>query len=242
MDYAQRIASMVLSLRKRENIRVRQPLQKIMLPILDESFIAQVDGVKDLILAEVNIKEIEYITDTAGVVKKKIKPNFKTLGRKLGKNMKAAIPIINQLDQAAIADIEKANSYQLAIGEDTYELTLEDFEIIAEDIPGWLVANDGDLTVAMDISLTDDLRAEGMARELVNRIQNLRKTKDFNVTDRIKITLQRQETVVPAVELFSNYISTEVLANQLVLAEDVVSEDSIEIDGDVMNLTIELAN
>ena len=213
-----------------------------MLPILDESFIAQVDGVKDLILAETNIKEIEYITDTAGIVKKKIKPNFKTLGRKLGKNMKAAVPIINQLGQEDIAAIEKSNSFQLAIGEDSYELTLEDFEIIAEDIPGWLVTNEGDLTVALDISLTDDLRAEGMARELVNRIQNLRKTKDFNVTDRIQIALEKQETVVPAVELYSDYICTEVLANQLTLAESVASEDSIEIDGTVMGLRIELAN
>ena len=242
MDYAQRISSMVLSLRKKENIRVRQPLQKIMLPILDESFSAQVDGVKDLILAEVNVKEIEYITDTEGIVKKKIKPNFKTLGRKLGKNMKAAIPIINQLGQEDIAAIEKSNAYQLTIDGENYELTLEDFEIIAEDIPGWLVANDGDLTVAMDISLTDDLRAEGMARELVNRIQNLRKTKDFNVTDRIKITLEKQETVLSAVELFSDYINAEVLSNQLTLADSVASEDSIEIDGAVMNLSIELAN
>ncbi len=242
MDYAQRISSMVLSLRKKENIRVRQPLQKIMLPILDESFSAQVDGVKDLILAEVNVKEIEYITDTEGIVKKKIKPNFKTLGRKLGKNMKAAIPIINQLGQEDIAAIEKNNAYQLTIDGENYELALEDFEIIAEDIPGWLVANDGDLTVAMDISLTDDLRAEGMARELVNRIQNLRKTKEFNVTDRIKITLEKQETVLSAVALFSDYINAEVLSNQLTLADSVASEDSIEIDGAVMNLSIELAN
>ncbi len=242
MDYAQRISSMVLSLRKKENIRVRQPLQKIMLPILDEGFSAQVEGVKDLILAEVNVKEIEYITDTAGIVKKKIKPNFKTLGRKLGKNMKAAIPIINQLGQEDIEAIEKSNAYQLTIDGENYDLTLEDFEIIAEDIPGWLVANDGDLTVAMDISLTDNLRAEGMARELVNRIQNLRKTKDFNVTDRIKITLEKQETVVPAVELFSDYINAEVLSNQLTLVESVASDDSIEIDGAVMNLSIELAN
>ncbi len=242
MSYAQRISSMVLSLRKKESLRVRQPLQRIMLPILDESFITQVDGVKDLILAETNIKEIEYITDTAGIVKKKIKPNFKTLGRKLGKNMKAAVPIINQLGQEDIVAIEKSNSFQLAIGDDSYELTLEDFDIIAEDIPGWLVTNDGDLTVALDISLTDDLRAEGMARELVNRIQNLRKTKDFNVTDRIKIALEKQETVVPAVQLYSEYICTEVLANQLTLADSVASEDSIEIDGAVMNLSIELAN
>ena len=156
--------------------------------------------------------------------------------------MKAAIPIINQLGQEDIAAIEKSNAYQLTIDGENYELTLEDFEIIAEDIPGWLVANDGDLTVAMDISLTDDLRAEGMARELVNRIQNLRKTKDFNVTDRIKITLEKQETVLSAVELFSDYINAEVLSNQLTLADSVASEDSIEIDGAVMNLSIELAN
>ena len=191
-----------------------------MLPILDKAFIEQVDGVKDLILAEVNVKDIEYVTDTSGIVKKSIKPNFKTLGRILGKNMKAAIPIINQLGQEDIEQIEANNVYQLTIGDDKYDLTLADFVISAEDIPGWLVANDGDLTVALDISLTDELKAEGIARELVNRIQNVRKTKDFNVTDRIKVALEKHELVITAVASFGDYIKNEVLADDFEFGGD----------------------
>ncbi len=239
MDYAQRISSLILSLRKKEKIRVRQPLQKIMLPVLDEEFIAQVDGVKDLILAEVNVKEIKYVRDTSGIVTKKIKPNFKTLGRRLGKHMKAAVEIISTFDQKQIADIEKNNTYQLTINGTTYDLTLEDFDISAEDIPGWLVTNDGDLTVALDINLTDALKAEGIARELVNRIQNVRKTKDFNVTDRIIVSLEKHELVIAAVESFGDYIKNEVLANELSLKESVNSPEVIEIEG--VDLGIEIA-
>lgn len=241
MEYAQRISSLVLSLRKKETLRVRQPLQKILLPVLDEAFIQQVDGVKDLILAEVNVKDIEYVTDTSGIVKKSIKPNFKTLGRILGKNMKAAIPIINGLRQEDIAQIEADNAYQLTIGDDTYDLTLADFVISAEDIPGWLVANDGDLTVALDITLTDDLKAEGMARELVNRIQNIRKTKDFNVTDRIKVALEKHELVTAAVASFGDYIKNEVLADDLSLVETVAGGEAIELPEEVtLGMLVEL--
>lgn len=227
MDYAQRISSLVLSLRKKESIRVRQPLQKILLPILDESFKRQVESVKDLILAEVNVKEIEYVTDTAGMVKKKIKPNFKTLGRVLGKHMKDASQIIAGFGQEEIAAIEKSKAYRLQINGEAFDLSLEDFEIIAEDIPGWLVATDpvvSGLTVALDVNLTDDLLAEGTARELVNRIQNIRKNKDFNVTDRIAVRISRHATLIPAVEKFGNYIKGEVLANTLELAEAVDGE------------------
>jgi len=241
MEYAQRISSLTLSLRKKESLRVRQPLQKIMLPVLDEAFIAQVDGVKDLIIAEVNVKDIEYVTDTSGIVKKKIKPNFKTLGRILGKNMKAAIPIINQLGQEDIAKIEQTNSFKLTIDGQDYELTLADFVISAEDIPGWLVANDGDLTVALDISLTDELKAEGIARELVNRIQNVRKTKDFNVTDRIKVALEKHDLVTAAVESFGDYIKNEVLADDLSLVETVAGGEAIELPEDVkLSMQVEL--
>ena len=241
MEYAQSISSLVLSLRKKENLRVRQPLQKILLPVLDGAFSQQVEGVKDLILAEVNVKDIEYVTDTSGIVKKSIKPNFKTLGRILGKNMKAAIPIINQLGQEDITQIETTNSYQLTIGDDTYDLTLADFMISAEDIPGWLVANDGDLTVALDITLTDDLKAEGMARELVNRIQNVRKTKDFNVTDRIKVALEKHDLVTAAVESFGDYIKNEVLADDLRLVEVVAGGEVIELPEEIsLGMVVEL--
>jgi isoleucyl-tRNA synthetase len=229
MDYAQRISSLVLSLRKKEKIRVRQPLQKILLPVLDGGFIAQVDGVKDLIMAEVNVKEIEYVTDTDGLIKKKIKPNFKTLGKRLGKHMKAAGDLIATLNQADISTIEKNNSYRLEVDGEVFELTLEDFEISAEDIPGWQVANDGPLTVALDITLTPELEAEGMARELVNRIQNIRKNRDFNVTDRIQIDLENHPAVQVAVQQYGSYIKDEVLATRLDLREVVDKGELLEL-------------
>ncbi|MEM9888010.1 MAG: DUF5915 domain-containing protein, partial [Bacteroidota bacterium] len=233
MDYAQRISSLTFSLRKKESLRVRQPLQKIMLPILDERFQEQVEGVKDLIASEVNVKEIEYLTDTSGVIKKKIKPNFKTLGRRLGKNMKVAAQAISKFSQEDIASLEKSGAYSLQVGDESYDLTLEDFEITAEDIPGLLVANDGALTVALDINITDELAAEGMARELVNRIQNIRKGKDFDVTDRIQVQIEQHEAVQAAVAQFGDYIKNEVLADVLELVETVADGESVELPGAV---------
>ena len=224
MDYAQRISSLILSLRKRENIRVRQPLQEVMLPILDERFIKQVEGVKDLILAETNIKEIEYVTDTAGVIHKRIKPNFKTLGKRLGKHMKAAANVIAAMSQEEITAIEKSGRYILEVEGEKFDLTLEDFEIVAEDVPGWLVASDGPLTVALDVTLTDELIAEGTARELVNRIQNIRKNSDFNVTDKITVRIENHPRLTEAIEKFGNYIKGEVLATSLSLDEQVDGE------------------
>lgn len=233
MDYAQRISSLVLSLRKKEKIRVRQPLQKALLPVLDSSFQEQVEGVKDLILAEVNVKELEYVTDTSGLIKKKIKPNFKTLGRMLGKNMKAAAQVIAGFDQEDISQIEKTNSYQLSINGDSYDLTLADFEIVTEDIPGWQVANDGPLTVALDITLTPSLEAEGMARELVNRIQNIRKDKDFDVTDRIRVSLETNDEVRAAVEEFGDYVANETLAEDIQLVEKIDGGVDVELPGEL---------
>jgi len=240
MGYAQRISSLVLSLRKKEDIRVRQPLQKMMLPVLDKSFINQVDGVKDLILAQTNVKEIEYLTDDSGVIKKKIKPNFKTLGRRLGKNMKVASQVIGAFTQADIASLEQSNSFMLEAAGEQYELTLEDFEISAEDIPGLLVANDGPLTVALDVNISDTLQAEGIARELVNRIQNIRKESDFNVTDKIMVQLEQHESVIPAVEQFGEYICSETLALELKLVENLAEGTAIELPGDV-NLKIQVS-
>ncbi|MBK6901311.1 MAG: isoleucine--tRNA ligase [Saprospirales bacterium] len=225
MEYAQDISSLVLSLRKRENIRVRQPLQKILLPVLDPGFKAQIEAVKELILAEVNIKNIEYLEDTAGFLKKKIKANFKTLGKRLGKDMKAAADHIAAMSQESINSIEKSGRYELPINGTSYELSLEDFEIAAEDIPGWLVASDGVLTVALDITLNPELEAEGMARELVNRIQNIRKSKDFNVTDRIEVALTRHPQVESAVLQYGDYIKSETLANSIAFAEEVDGEE-----------------
>ncbi|MFK7807022.1 MAG: isoleucine--tRNA ligase [Saprospiraceae bacterium] len=242
MNYAQRISSLVLSLRRKEKLRVRQPLQKILLPVLDASFERQVDAVKSLILSEVNIKEIEYLTDSSGVIKKRIKPNFKTLGRRLGKNMKAGAAIINTLTQEDIATIEKTNSYQLQLDNETVDLTKEDFEITSEDIPGWLVANDGDLTVALDVTLTDDLLAEGMARELVNRIQNIRKNKDFNVTDKVVVFLQDHEATKAAVATYGEYICNETLAVKLKVMDNVEGGETVELtEGVEVEIKVELS-
>jgi isoleucyl-tRNA synthetase len=233
MDYAQRISSLILSLRKKETIRVRQPLQKILLPVLDEAFQQRVEAIKDLVLAEVNIKEIEYVTDTAGIIHKKAKPNFKTLGRRLGKDMKAAGQIINELDQETINRIEKTNTLTLEVNGNTYELTSEDLDIVTEDIPGWQVASDADITVALDMTITPELEAEGMARDLVNRIQNIRKDKNFEVTDRIQIRLQEHQAVTPAVEQYGSYIQAETLAESLELTPELTSGTEIELPGDL---------
>lgn len=233
MDYAQRISSLILSLRKKENIRVRQPLQRVMIPVLNDRFKEQVEAVKDLILAEVNIKEIQYITDTDGVIKKKAKPNFKTLGRRLGKDMKAANAAIQAFDQQTINLIEKENFYALDLGDVSYDITLEDIEVISEDIPGWQVANDKDITVALDLTLNDDLIAEGTARELVNRIQNIRKDSDYEVTDRIRVRIEAEPRVNDAVTHYGDYIAAEVLADEVKVVEGLEKGMLTEIYDDL---------
>lgn len=233
MDYAQRISSLVLSIRKKDMIRVRQPLQKILLPVLDEGFEHQVEEVKDLILAEVNVKEIAYLRDDEeGFLKKRIKPNFKTLGKRLGKNMKAAAQAINQFDQDDIAALEKSGTYTLVVGDENFELTMEDFEITTEDIPGWKVATDGKLTVALDLTLTELLEDEGMARELVNRIQNIRKDKDFEVTDRITVVISEDPAIERAVTNFGDLIKGEVLADVLHVG-DANGGEAVELPGEL---------
>ena len=242
MDYAQRISSLVLSIRKKVNIRVRQPLQKILLPVIDDAFSRQVEAVQDLILAEVNVKEIQFVKDTSGIISKNIKANFKNLGKRLGKDMKEAASVIGSLSQEQISEIEKNNQFVLNIGDTTYDLDLEDFEIGFEDIPGWQVASDRDLTVALDISLTDDLQAEGIARELVNRIQNIRKAKDFNVTDKINIILENNTLIVPATTMFKDYICNETLAKDLIL-QYVVNAEKVELLEELsIAISVEQAN
>lgn len=240
MGYAQRISSLVRSLRRKENIRIRQPLQKILLPILEDDFEQQVEAVKDLILAEVNVKSIEYIQDSEGIIKKKIKPNFKTLGKRLGPAMKIAAGLINQFTQADIQKIEKEGKYELSIpNSGVFILEKEDFEITTEDIPGWLVASEGGLTVALDITITPSLKAEGLARELVNRIQNLRKEKDYNVTDKIKVNISQHQDLNQAIELFSSHIKAEVLAEELHLVEHLSATPIELIEGIAVAIEIE---
>ena len=241
MDVAQKLSSMVLGLRRKVNIKVRQPLNKMMLPLTYPGMKEQVEAVKALVLNEVNVKEIEYITDTAGILVKRIKPNFKTLGPRFGKQMKEVSGFINGLSQEQIAAFEKAGSYDIIVEGANISLGLEDVEIISEDIPGWLVANEGTLTVALDINITDELRQEGMARELINRIQNIRKESGFEVTDKIEVLLERHDLISEAVESHANYIGSQTLAKSVLLTDKLDKQDSkrIDIDEDVfINISV----
>lgn len=242
MQMAQDISSLVLSLRKKMGINVRQPLSKILLPILDKSFNKQVEQVKELILSETNIKDIAYITDTSGFVKKKIKPNFKILGAKVGKDMKAVAEAIGKLTQGDIMKLETEGTIVLpnnaGVNKDfipqplsnNYLLLISDVEIIAEDVPGWQVATLGKLTVALDVTLTDELKQEGISRELINRIQNLRKGKEFEVTDKINVRLSDHPAVSTAVSNNLSYICAEILAESILLNNDLNEGEPAIID------------
>lgn len=229
MAYAQKISSLVLSLRKKEKLKVRQPLQKMLIPILNDNFEKQVEGVKDLILAEVNVKEIEYVSGAGNIIQKKVKPDFKSLGKKLGKNMKAVADALASLSQEEIQQIEKSGSFETSISGEIIQLTREELDIVPVDIPGWLVATDAGLTVALDIQLNDELIAEGMARELVNRIQNIRKASDFNVTDKIAIQLESLDFVKSAVDKYASYICSETLADKLDVVKKGEGGETLEL-------------
>ncbi|MDX1651008.1 MAG: isoleucine--tRNA ligase [Brumimicrobium sp.] len=215
MEIAQQVSSMALSLRKKEKIRVRQPLQKIMVPILDKSFKARIEHVKDLILSEINVKEMELLEDTTDVLVKKIKPNFKTIGPKYGKQMKAISKIIGQWGESEIAAVEANKGWKGTVEGEPVSLDLNDFEIETDDIPGWLVTSENGITVALDITITPALKQEGIARELVNRIQNFRKEAGLEVTDKINITISTNEEISAAIEANKNYIAAEVLASAI---------------------------
>jgi isoleucyl-tRNA synthetase len=225
MQLAQKISSMALSLRKKTNLRVRQPLNKIMIPVLDKKFEEQVRKVNDLILSEVNIKEIEYLTDASGILVKKIKPNFKQLGPKYGKLMKQIAAAVNQFTKDDIAKIEAEGKYALDINGEACEIELSDVDILTQDIPGWVVANLDNLTVALDVSLTKELKEEGISRELINRIQNYRKDLNFEVTDSIKITLQKNPEIDEAINNNYSYICSETLAVSLDFVESIENDN-----------------
>jgi len=227
MDLAQRICSLVLSLRKGQKIRVRQPLKQILIPVFSVENKADIQAVEELIKSEVNVKELNYISGDTDLVKKKAKPNFKTLGKKLGKHMKQASEDIAQLDAAAIKKLEAGEACNLHYEGQDFPILLEDVEILSEDIPGWLVSTDGSLTVALDITITESLKAEGFARELINRIQNIRKDKNFNVTDRIRVQLAMHPDILQALNGFKDVISHEVLADQL-QCTDIEFKDQFE--------------
>ena len=230
MQLAQKVSSLVLGLRKKVNIRVRQPLQKIMIPVLDEQFRRMLEGVENLILSEVNVKELEYLTDTAGVLVKKIKPNFKTLGPKYGKLMKQIAARINAFSQDEIADLENNGGVALELDGERVKVTTEDVEILSEDIPGWLVATEGRITVALDITITTGLRQEGIAREIINRIQNLRKEHLLEVTDKIELWIQQHDQISDAIVNNNEYICSETLAVKLHFPEHLQGPDAVAID------------
>lgn len=238
MAAAQQISSMVLALRRKVNIKVRQPLTKIIIPVLDERMGRQIEKVKGLIMNEVNLKEVELITDTAGIITKRIKPNFKTLGPRYGKQMKQIAALVAGFTQEQIAAIEASDRYTLEVGGEQLEVTRADFEITSEDMPGWLVASEGRLTVALDVTITEALQREGIARELINRIQNLRKESGFEVTDKIRVEIGRCELVEEAVKDFHDYIATQTLAAELTLAETPQGDFVREVDLDERPVTI----
>ncbi|QBN19479.1 isoleucine--tRNA ligase [Flavobacterium nackdongense] len=238
MQKAQTISSLVLSLRKKEMIKVRQPLQKVMIPVLDKGFRAEVEAVSDLIKAEVNVKEIVLLDDASGILVKQIKPNFKALGPRFGKDMGLIAKEIQSLSAAQINQLDKEGSLSIVISGNSIILSQEEVEISSQDIEGWLVANSNGITVALDITISDELKQEGIARELVNRIQNLRKDSGFEVTDKIKVHLQKNAELERAVKTNEAYIKSETLSQALVFEEIVEDGTEIEFDDIKTKITI----
>ncbi|HEX8378857.1 MAG TPA: DUF5915 domain-containing protein, partial [Pedobacter sp.] len=238
MSIAQNISSMILSLRKKVGINVRQPLNKTLLPVLDSSFQDKVERVKELILSETNIKTIEYINDTSGIIKKKIKPNFKALGAKAGKQMKDVAAFITGLSADQLTDFERAGTIQYSKDDFQLDVSINDVEIIAEDVPGWQVTNMGKLTVALDVTVTNELKQEGISRELVNRIQNLRKELNFEVTDKINVRTSDHPYITEAVKNNLSYICAEILADSFELVNELKRGETVEIDEQQLLISI----
>ncbi len=240
MQLAQQLSSMVLALRRKVSIKVRQPLTKIVVPVLDTAMAEHIAAVQNLILNEVNVKDLELIENTTGVITKHIKPNFKTLGPRYGKYMKQIAAMTAEFTQERIAQIEQAVETELEIDGERIKVTTADFEITSDDMPGWLVATEGKLTVALDITVTDELRAEGVARELINRIQNIRKDADFAVTDKIRVEIESKELVASALAHYADYIASQTLAVEVKGAAapaGAVVTDS-DIDGEPLRIGV----
>lgn len=238
MQLAQDVSSLVLSLRKKENIKVRQPLKKVLIPVLNKHMQEQLQKVEELIKGEVNVKELEYLSETEGFISKKVKPNFKTLGSRMGPKMKAVAAAINSMGQADITEIEQNKKYILNIENEEIEISIADVEIIAEDIPGWSVANKDNLTVALDITITPELQDEGNARELVNRIQRIRKDTGLELTDRIAVQVEEYEALKSAIINFSDYICTEILADDIQIVPQMQSGTEIEVNDVTLKVLI----
>jgi isoleucyl-tRNA synthetase len=239
MQLAQDVSSLVLSLRKKVNIRVRQPLQKVLIPVLNPAMEQQLRKIEDLIRAEVNVKEIEYLTDTEGFIKKKIKPNFVALGKRLGPKMKAVTTALSNFSQHEISFFEKEGRYSIPLSADeSVELMLSEVEISSEDIPGWTVANKGSLTVALDINVTPELVQEGDAREFVNRIQKIRKDNGFDVTDRIEVIVSANNGIGKSLAKYNDYICAEILADKLEIAAEINDGTEIEVNDNQLKVIV----
>lgn len=238
MQVAQQVTSMVLALRRKVNIKVRQPLQGIVVPVTDATQQAHIDAVKELIMNEVNVKGLKFVGADSGVLVKRVKCDFKKLGPKFGKRMKSVAAVVSELEQNQILELEKNKVLTVQLPDGSAEITTEDVEIFSEDIPGWLVANEGTLTIALDVNITEELKREGIARELVNRIQNLRKSSGFEITDKINILLSKNEETNDAVNENKGYICNQVLGNSLELVDQVV--DGEELDFDTYKLYIKI--
>jgi isoleucyl-tRNA synthetase len=229
---------MVLSLRRKVNIKVRQPLQSIMIPAVDSLQKENIESVKDLILSEVNVKTLNYVENADEILVKKVKPDFKKLGPRYGKIMKQLAAVIQAMTPQDIALFEAAGTFTFHIEGQKSVIELSDVEIISEDIPGWLVANEGRLTIALDITVTDELKKEGLARELVNRIQNLRKNSGFEITDKIRLTISSLEEMNEALQEHKTYISNQVLATSIEIVNQV--EEGTLLDFEDFNLTVKI--
>ena len=238
MQMAQDVTSMVLALRRKVNIKVRQPLQCIMVPVVDEEQKRHIEAVKELILNEVNVKELKFVDGAEGVLVKKVKCDFKKLGPKFGKQMKAVAAAVTGMSQEAIAEFERNGSYTFDIDGTQAVVAVSDVEIYSEDIPGWLVANEGRLTVALEVTVTEGLRREGIARELVNRIQNIRKSSGFEITDKIKVVLSKNSLTDDAVNEYNTYICNQVLAASLTLADEVSEATELELDDCTLRVNV----
>ncbi|MBT4409236.1 MAG: isoleucine--tRNA ligase [Bacteroidetes bacterium] len=241
MALAQKISSMVLGLRRKVNIKVRQPLAKIMVPALDDTFARQIKAIEDIIKSEINVKDVEFLDDASGILVKRIKPNFKLLGKKHGKMMKRVSAAIGKLSQEDIKQIEETGSFSLTLDSipgspdseaPTADILLSEVEIQSQDIPGWLVANDGSLTVALDITVTDELKEEGIAREFINRIQNLRKDSGFKVTDKISVAILQHEVINSALNNFASHIGNQTLAVKVDIVDQINQEEAREVELD----------
>jgi isoleucyl-tRNA synthetase len=231
MQLAQEISSTVLSLRKKENIKVRQPLSKIMIPVLNATTRKQIDHVAELIRSEVNVKDIEFISEDSGVITKKIKPNFKALGPKLGGDMKMVAAKISEFDQQQIAELERNGNIEIAASNKNFTISLEDVEIGSEDIPGWLVANAGHVTVALDVTITPELQAEGHAREFVSQLQRMRKEMQLEITDRVLVSYAGTSMELSAALVnYKHYICAEILADSLTQYDSLAASEKISIN------------